>query len=386
MLRSLCHRSCRPAVPTACLIGLVLLVWTGDLGATGGLGQHAPRLYRDDPRPAGDLPAGVRPSTESAAGSSSPRRRLSRRARRLSRRGLVIPPDGPSTTADLQAPVPPHSGLRIDHRGLPYGQVDASQRFNLHLPGGCRTGRLPLVIWVPGRDWTDASRADCPILWLTDRGFAVASIGYRPSPISTFPRQRDDCQQAMNRIVHDAAVWGIDPSRIAVVGQAAGGHLAMLLGLDDSPSTTADDPAPPRRFRVAAICGVSSITHLPTLGPEHDRASSAASRLIGGPLPELREAALAASPLRYASAGDPPTLLIHPRSDATIPASQSERLHAALEAVAVDSTLILTDAEPGLTASSEAGRLLLAFLRRTLVSELDSVIIREAAPAPAETP
>ena len=131
---------------------------------------------------------------------------------------------------------------------------------------------------------------------------------------------------------------------------------------------------------------MSSITHLPTLGPEHDRASSAASRLIGGPLPELREAALAASPLRYASAGDPPTLLIHPRSDATIPASQSERLHAALEAVAVDSTLILTDAEPGLTASSEAGRLLLAFLRRTLVSELDSVIIREAAPAPAETP
>jgi len=365
-------------LPSALLIGLFWLVASQPVSAAW-IGEHAARIYREDPRPAGDLPAGISTSQDLIVVPTSPRRRLSRRAqRRLQRRGIQVLPEGSSALVGLQAPVPPHSGLPIDHRGLPYGTGDNFSRLNLHLPGGCREGRLPLVVWVPGTDWSDGSRDECPLVWLTSRGFAVASISYRPSQAATFPAQRDDCRMAITRIAEDAAVWGIDPSRVAVVGRAAGGHLAALVGLDEQTTESPPDDTPQAAFRVASICGISMISHLPTLGPDHDRANSAASRLIGGPLPELREAALAASPLRYASAGDPPTLLIHARST-TIPASQSERLHATLQAADVESTLVLTDEEPELTPSSQTGQLLLTFLRRTLTSEVDSVIVRENA-------
>jgi acetyl esterase/lipase len=360
----------------AFLVGLVWLVAPQPVTAAW-IGEHAERLYRDDPRPAGDLPAGIGGSQDPLVVPTSPRRRLSRRAqRRLQRRGIQILPEGSSTLVDLQAPVPPHSGLPIDHRGLPYGTGDTYSRLNLHLPGGCREGNLPLVVWIPGTDWSDGSRDECPLVWLTSRGFAVASIGYRPSQAATFPAQRDDCQMAIARVVQDAAVWGIDPSRVAIVGRAAGGHLAALIGLDSHTAEAPADDFTPAAFKVASICGISMISHLPTLGPDHDRANSAASRLIGGPLPELREAALAASPLRYASAGDPPTLLIHARNRSVIPVSQSERLHATLQAADVESTLVLTDDEPELTPASQTGQLLLTFLRRTLTSEVNSVMNR----------
>ena len=351
---------------TICLMLLpASLAYTMDLA---GVGKHAVRLYREDPRPPGDVPAGVR----SESGSYStyyPRRRVSRRAqRRLNRRGTwtVIPED-----------IPPHSGLLIEHRNLSYGSGEQHQQFDLYLPGGCRDGRLPLVIWLPGDDWSSSPRIDCPLTWLTQHGFAVASISYRPSQTHIFPTQRDDCLAAINRLCEDSAIWSIDPTRICLVGQAAGAHLSMLIGLD--PDQTHNDSLEEHDLpvhRIAAICGISTIAHLPTLGSDSDRASSAASRLIGGPLPELREAALRASPISYASRNDPPTLLIHCKSDKTIPVSQSERLHAALLSADVDSTLILPEGQQeSLAEDGIVGETVLNFLIRTLDTDIDSIIV-----------
>jgi hypothetical protein len=153
----------------------------------------------------------------------------------------------------------------------------------------------------------------------------------------------------------------------------------MLIGLD--PDQTHNDSLEEHDFpvhRIAALCGISTIAHLPTLGTDSDRASSAASRLIGGPLPELREAALRASPISYASRNDPPTLLIHRKSDATVPVSQSERLHAALLSVDVDSTLILREGQQeSLAEDGTVGQIMLNFLIRTLDTDIDSVIMPE---------
>jgi len=340
--------------------------------------RHAVGMFRDDPRPAGDLPIGVGPEWQQ---QPTGRRRTSRRARRRAqRRGWVdATPPKPGEGLEVVLPVEPHSRLRIDHRGIPYAEGSEHHRLDIFLPGGCRQGRLPLVVWLPGEDWVKVDRADCPILWLTSHGYAVATIRYRPSTVGHFPAQRDDCRDAIRRLVADAALWGIAPDRIAVVGRAGGGQLAALLGLDRDQAEAAADPVTVP-VRIAAICGLSPVTHLPTLGPEHDKASSAASRLIGGPLPEFREAALAASPLWYASPGDPPTLLIHERDAPAVPVSQSERLHAALQAAGVDSQLIVRDqADRGISASSPVGRLLLAFLDRTLAADSTSVVVSDAA-------
>jgi dipeptidyl aminopeptidase/acylaminoacyl peptidase len=110
-------------------------------------------------------------------------------------------------------------------------------------------------------------------------------------------------------------------------------------------------------------------THLTTLGPEHDRSSSAASLLVGGPLPEFREAAQQASPLTHVSVDDPPVLIVHHRLDPSVPADQAVRLDAALRAAGCDSALLLLEGEahrPALDRSAPAGHSLLEFLDRTL--------------------
>lgn len=330
--------------------------------------------WRDDPRPAAEFPAGADP-----APSWPPTRRALRRA---ARRGIPIEPQ-PPVTADLSAPprpappqvflpprvvpipvettlaspfAPPEESNRpLVHRDQPYGD-HPRQRFDIHLPPECAGGGLPLVVWIPGIDWKTATPADCPLDWLVDRGYVVASVGYRTSDAAVFPAALDDCRSVIAALQRDAELWGIDPTRVCVVGAAAGGHLAVLAAYAEP---AAD---------VTAACAVAAPTHLPSLGAVHDRGTSPASRLVGGPLPELREAALAASPLVHVSADDPPTLLIYGRTDAATPLDQAVRLEKALAAAGVDVTLHVHDggAAAALGPNTPAGRQLLEFLDRTL--------------------
>ena len=269
---------------------------------------------------------------------------------------VELGPKAPPAVADAGGPPKP-----IAHRDQPVGaNADGRQRFDLFLPAGCSGGGMPLVVWIHGDSWRDGSKADCPILWLAEEGYAVASIGYRLSDTATFPAQLDDCRAAIDEIARNAEVWGIDPERIAVVGTGGGGHLAALVGLA---------PAAPAGRRVAAICAVAAPAHLTTLGPEHDRPSSAASLLVGGPLQEFREAAQQASPLTHVSADDPPCLVIHGSDDRLVPADQAIRLDASLEAAGVDSSLVLLEGighAPAIDKGSRSGGALQEFLDRTL--------------------
>jgi acetyl esterase/lipase len=340
--------------------------------------------WRDDPRATADAPFEAE-----ALPTRRPTRRTQRRATARRRMPLdtipveVRPPaDLPEGALDVRdvfstkpAPRPARVEATLDspfasqpgvpanavliHRNQPsLPAADARQRFDIHQPAGCVAGDMPLVIWIHGDTWRDGSRADCPVAWLTDEGYVVASVGYRLSDTAPFPAQLDDCCAALDEIRRAAELWGIDRERIAVVGSGAGGHLAALLGL-----------TPEAEPRVAAVCTVAAPTHLTSLGPGHDRPTSPASLLVGGPLGEFREAAQRASPLSYVSADDPPCLVIHGDRDDSIPVTQSVQFDAALRAAGVDSTLVLlegTGHRPDLGRAKPAGRALLEFLDRTL--------------------
>lgn len=323
----------------------------------------------NDPRPPADAPFGV---------EAEPRvsRRTQRRARR--RGTLPVPAAADTDTEPRIIPLPllalpataaePAAGGNsgtdepLVHRDQPaVADCLPSQRFDIYLPSGCG-GRLPLVVWIHGENWRAGSKDDCPITWLAREGYAVASVGYRLSSEATFPAQVDDCLAALTAIERNAALWGIDPERVCVAGAAAGGHLAALAGLWTEPP--ADGSLP----RVAAIGLFAAPTHLTTLGPEHDRATSPASLLVGGPLPEFREVAQRASPLAHVAPGGPPVLIVHGRQDTTVPPEQSVKFEAALKAAGIDSRLVMLDAAHDLPLgpSSAAGVALLEFLDRTL--------------------
>ena len=225
---------------------------------------------------------------------------------------------------------------------------------------------MPLVVWITGDDWQGGPRVNCPIAWLAEKGYAVASISYRPSDAAVFPAQLQDCRAALATLLRDAEIWGIDRSRVCMAGAGAGGHLATLVGFSRAESPGDSDTQPPAT--VAAVCGVAAPSLLTALGGPNDRASSAASRLVGGPLPELREAALAASPLTHVSTDDPATLLVHGTHDPVVPADQAVRLDRALAAAGVDHTLVMLDAGHTIPLGEEtlAAAELLRFLDRVL--------------------
>jgi acetyl esterase len=92
----------------------------------------------------------------------------------------------------------------------------------------------PLVINFHGGGWVIGNHRSGA--WLCSGlaaglGAVVVSVGYRMAPEHRAPAAALDCFAVTRRLVEDAAAWGIDPARVAVMGDSAGGNLAAVVAL-----------------------------------------------------------------------------------------------------------------------------------------------------------
>jgi acetyl esterase len=97
-----------------------------------------------------------------------------------------------------------------------------------------RSGPLPVLAYYFGGGWTlgsiDTSDAICRSLANT-AGCAVATVGYRLAPEHRFPAAVEDCFAAARWLAEQGERIGVDPARIAVGGDSAGGNLAAVVTL-----------------------------------------------------------------------------------------------------------------------------------------------------------
>jgi acetyl esterase/lipase len=90
------------------------------------------------------------------------------------------------------------------------------------------------VIFVHGGGWAGGSRAEWSP-WatklVTEQGWAAFDVDYRlddSDPLS-WPDEFHDLQAAVRFVAANASAFGIDPKRIALIGESAGGNLSALV-------------------------------------------------------------------------------------------------------------------------------------------------------------
>lgn len=236
-----------------------------------------------------------------------------------------------------------------EQKNIPYA-ADGNSRHTLDLfsPAERDEKPLPLLVSIHGGAWLLGSKEFCPVKFAIPHGFIVASIGYRLTNEGTFPRQLEDCQAALKFLVEHAAEYGIDPGKILISGDSAGGHLALLLGMAPFPA----DANVKRAMKIRGIVDFYGPTDLPgyladaqAIKPgtraEKEIHDDAVVRLLGGTPAQKPELAKAASPLTYVSPQASPVMILQGEDDQVVPPAQSERLHAALDKVGVHNEYVL---------------------------------------------
>jgi acetyl esterase len=217
---------------------------------------------------------------------------------------------------------------------------------DLHVPEG--KGPFPAAILVHGGGFDQGSKSTNvkPLFEpLSDAGFAWFSIDYRMAPQFRFVQSNEDVESAVKWLKANAKKYRVDPKKMALIGESAGGFLVNYAGTHEN-----------ERTRVAAVVDFYGPVDYGRLAeqrrdhPERFNMVSISKHAANGGgihffgVDTLDEAGLAklhaVGPLFGVHAGMPPFLCIHGTKDDQVSYEQSPMMCEAMHKVGVSCELI----------------------------------------------
>jgi acetyl esterase/lipase len=209
--------------------------------------------------------------------------------------------------------------------------------FDAWVPEG--RGPFPAVILVHGGAWTTGDKSGGPDRGymapmhepLAHAGFAWFSINYRLAPTHRYPACIEDVETAIRCLKTHATEYRVDPQRIALAGESAGGHLVALSAVRATSST-----------RVAAVVAFYTPFDLGCDQPDGAPLTPTMQALLGRKIFDRDTAVLIreASPLTQVKSNLPPFLLLHGDADTRVPHRQSLNMQSRLRDAGVTCELI----------------------------------------------
>jgi acetyl esterase/lipase len=218
------------------------------------------------------------------------------------------------------------------HRGVVFSRPEGrALRVDLYVPKSSKPA--PVIVWYHGGSWKYGHHGfHLHVRDLTRDGFAIASVEYRLlGRRNRWPAQFDDSLAAIEWIAANGTKYGIDPKRMGVSGESAGGHLAALVAL------TKNKPS------IDAACVLYAPTDMVGLGRryQHFGRLSVVSQMFRGNIEERLDLAHSASPCNLVTRKAPPFLIYHGDRDWLVPMDQCFKLHAALRKKQVPSEVVV---------------------------------------------
>lgn len=170
----------------------------------------------------------------------------------------------------------------------------------------------PAIIFIHGGGWAggDKSVYGARAKMYALAGFNVISINYtlaNSDLVTHWPAQLEDIRAALTWVRSHSFQWGIDPNRIAVGGDSAGGHLALWLGINAPAVLNMFGPCDLTQPKMAEV-----IANLDVFGKQTYEEN-----------PQLY---IDASPLFKMNTTYPPTFVAHSTDDNIVPYQQAEVL------------------------------------------------------------
>ncbi|HEY1786862.1 MAG TPA: pectinesterase family protein, partial [Verrucomicrobiae bacterium] len=146
----------------------------------------------------------------------------------------------------------PTASFYATSQDIEYGEADGQKLLlDAHVPDG--DGKFPVLIIVHGGGWSrgDKETDIVPVLAPFVTNYTWFTINYRLAPTNRWPACIDDVQTAIRWVKQHASEYKGDPSRIALIGYSAGGHLVCYAATAATPDT-----------RVQAIVGFAPPTDI----------------------------------------------------------------------------------------------------------------------------
>ena len=239
------------------------------------------------------------------------------------------------------------AGASLDQKDIEYARAGGkAQLLDLYVPDG--TGPFPAAILVHGGGFDQGSKSTNvrPLFdVLANAGFAWFSIDYRLAPEAHFPQAIEDTYNAIRWVKANATKYHVDVSKIAIIGESAGGFLVNYAGTHETPDT-----------RVAAVVdfyGPVDYGQLAEMRRDHPErfnmatinrhaANGGGIRFFGAE--QLDEAGLAklraVSPIAAVHKGMAPFLCIHGTKDDQVAYEQSPAMCDAMHEAGAGCELI----------------------------------------------